>query len=236
MLLLFDIDGTLLLDASSAHAEALRAALRSVHGIETESVRPSADAAGRTDGEIARMILLDAGVSAARIDELADDVRAECCRLYAGLCPADLSDRVIEGIPGLLDWLGGRGDLRLSLVTGNFEPVARLKLKRAGLGRWFSSGQGGFGSDSEDRAMLPPIARRRAGRYCPRGPEAATSYPRELTVVIGDTPRDVACARADGVRCVAVTTGPYGAVELSGADAVATSVDELRGALAGLLS
>jgi len=80
--------------------------------------------------------------------------------------------------------------------------VARLKLRRAGLERWFRSGQGGFGSDSEDRVSLPPLARRRAGT--PGRP-----YPREQTLVIGDTPRDIACARADGLRCVAVTTGPF---------------------------
>ncbi len=80
--------------------------------------------------------------------------------------------------------------MRLALVTGNFEPVARLKLARAGIGRYFPSGQGGFGSDSEDRAALPAIARRRAG---PTG----IPYPRERTIVIGDTPRDIACARAD---------------------------------------
>ncbi|HEY2657287.1 MAG TPA: haloacid dehalogenase-like hydrolase, partial [Solirubrobacteraceae bacterium] len=157
-MLLFDIDGTLLRGASSAHAQALRAALRSVHRINVDDIRPSSDAAGRTDGEIARIILLDAGVSAERIDELADDVRAECCRLFAELCPTDLSDTVIDGMPELLDWLSNQGappPARLSLVTGNFEPVARLKLKRSGLGHRFAVGQGAFGSDSEDRAMLP---------------------------------------------------------------------------------
>ena len=233
MLLLFDIDGTLLRGASSAHAQALRAALLSVHGVDTRAVRPSADAAGRTDGEIARIILLDAGVSAERIDELADDVRAECCRLYAEMCPSDLSDTVVDGIPDALDWLAARDGVRLSLVTGNFEPVARLKLKRAGLGHRFPAGQGGFGSDAEDRALLPAIARRRAGSL---DGNVGCSYPRERTIVIGDTPRDIACARADGVRCVAVCSGPYDVSELTGADAVARDADELRAALASLLS
>jgi len=233
LLLLFDIDGTLLRGASTAHAEALRAALHNVHHVNTEAVRPSRDAAGRTDGEIARIILLDAGVSAQRIDERADDVRAECCRLYCELCPPDLSDTIIDGIPGLLGWLAGRESVVLSLVTGNFEPVARLKLKRAGLGHLFAAGQGGFGSDAEDRAMLPPIARRRAGAL---GRAPGTSHPRERTILIGDTPRDIACARADGVRCVAVASGPYGADALTGADAVARDATELREALTSLLS
>ena len=105
-----------------------------------------------------------------------------------------------------------RDDVGLSLVTGNFEPVARLKLARAGVGHHFPAGQGGFGSDSEDRADLPGIARRRAGRD-------GRAHPRERTMVIGDTPRDIACARADGVRCVAVTTGPFAAADLRDADA-----------------
>ncbi len=117
----------------------------------------------------------------------------------------------------MLSWLEGRSGVALGLVTGNYEPVARLKLARAGIGKWFRSAPGGFGSDSEDRAALPPIARRRAGHV-----------PRDRTIVIGDTPRDIACAHADGLRCVAVTTGPYGAGELAGADAVARDVGDLR--------
>jgi len=228
MLLLFDIDGTLLQRASAAHAEALREALHRVHHVHVDPPRPSQDAAGRTDGEIARLLLLDAGVSAERIDERRDDVREQCCRLFAELCPPDLSDRVVAGMPELLEWAHAQDGVRLSLVTGNFEPVARLKLRRAGIGHWFEAGQGGFGSDAEDRAMLPPIARRRAG-------ETGSPWAREQTLVIGDTPRDIACAHADGVRCVAVCTGPYGAAELTAADAIALDSGQLRGTLSGLL-
>ena len=65
----------------------------------------------------------------------------------------------------------------------------------------------------------------------PRGP-AASRGPREQTVVIGDTPLDIACARADGVRCIAVTTGSFGADELTDADSVASSPAELAELLA----
>jgi phosphoglycolate phosphatase-like HAD superfamily hydrolase len=227
VLLLFDIDGTLLRGATAAHRDALHEALRVVHGVDAERVGLSVSPAGRTDGDIARSILLDAGVSADRIDARADAVREACCRAYARLCASDLSEYVVPGMPDVLEWLGGLDDVRLSLVTGNYEAVARLKLRRAGVGQWFATGQGGFGSDAEDRAALPPIARRRAGV---RG----RPYPREKTVVIGDTPRDIACAQADGLRCVAVTTGPFGAEELGVADAVARSPRELRGALTDL--
>ena len=224
-LLLFDVDGTLLAGASHAHARALWAALHDVHGIDATRVRSAVSAAGRTDGEIARLLLLAAGVSATRIDERADDVRAACCEHYAKLCAPDLSDKVIPGIPALLEQLSERDDILLSLVTGNFEPVGRLKLSRAGLGRFFAFGQGAFGSDAEDRAMLPAIARRRAG-------SSGTAFPRARTIVIGDTPRDIFCARADDVRCIAVTTGPYDAAQLSDADAVAEDPTQLSELLA----
>ena len=221
LLLLFDIDGTLVRRAGAAHAEALREAVREVHGVDVSRPRASVSPAGRTDGEIARLLLLDAGVSARAIDEHATDVRERCCANYARLCPPDLSDMLVPGIAGLIEWLAAREDVMLSLVTGNFEPVARLKLKRAGIGRHFPAGQGGFGSDSEDRAALPAIARRRAGHD-------HVSHPRARTLVIGDTPRDIACARADELRCFAVTTGPYEAADLSGADGVADSAAALR--------
>ena len=217
MLLLFDIDGTLVAGATRAHSRALNEAIREVHGLDPANLRAEIGPAGRTDGEIARLILLDLGVSARRIDDLADAVRATCCRIYAEICPPDLSDHVVPGMQEVVAWLAERDGVQLGLLTGNFEPVGRLKLARAGFEKWLRSAPGAFGSDSEDRAALPAIARRRAGHI-----------PRDQTIVIGDTPRDIACARADDLRCVAVTTGQFGREELAGADAVAGDADELR--------
>ncbi|HZE04302.1 MAG TPA: haloacid dehalogenase-like hydrolase [Solirubrobacteraceae bacterium] len=228
LLLLFDIDGTLVWRASAEHADALRVAIREVHGVDTHGVRARISPAGRTDGEIARLMLLDLGVSAAAIDEHADEVAERCVQAYADLCPADLSHTLVPGITDVLRWLDGRDDVRLSLVTGNFEGIARLKLKRAGIGHHFPPGQGAFGSDSEERAALPHIARKRAGHD-------GIAHPRERTIVIGDTPRDIACARADGVRCFAVATGAAAAQELTGADALAQDAAQLRGLLSDLL-
>jgi phosphoglycolate phosphatase-like HAD superfamily hydrolase len=214
LLLLWDIDGTLLQRASMEHAEAMRRALVRVHG-SLELDGPRVEAAGRTDAAIARDLLVAAGHAPEAIDARADDVIAACCELYDELCPADLSPRLAPGVGEALATLGARpGEFRFSLVTGNFERVARLKLARAGIGDWFPVGQGAFGSDDEDRERLPPLARERAG-----------GWPRDRTVVIGDTPRDIACARADGLRVVAVATGPFGVEELADADAVADGVD-----------
>jgi len=212
VLVLFDIDGTLLLRAHVEHRHALADAVREVWGVADPG--PAAvPAAGRTDGEIAREVCLLGGVSADRIDAGVGDFRAACARAYVRRCPPDLRDRLAPGAEQVVAGLAAREGVRLSLVTGNLEAVARLKLERAGLGGFFAAGQGGFGSDAEDRTELPPIARRRAGHD-------GAPYPRARTVVVGDTPNDIACARADGVRCVAVATGPYGAEALGAADAV----------------
>ena len=214
LLLLWDIDGTLLQRASLEHAEAMRRALMQVHG-ELQFDGPRVEAAGRTDGAIARDLLAAAGLESGAIDSGTDDVITAACALYDELCPADLSPRLAPGVPEALAALGARPDaFRFSLVTGNFERIARLKLARAGIGDWFPEGQGGFGSDAEDRERLPPLARQRAG-----------GWPRERTVVIGDTPRDIACARADGLRVVAVATGPFAVESLADADAVVDGAD-----------
>jgi phosphoglycolate phosphatase-like HAD superfamily hydrolase len=213
-LLLWDIDGTLLLKASLEHAQAIHAAIERVYGVDIPEGR--VEAAGRTDFAIARSILTLAGVSAERIDERLGDLRAAAVEEYAHRVPGDLRAHVAPHVPEVLDELARRPGVRHSLVTGNLEPIARMKLRAAGIGHHFATGQGGFGSDSEDRAELPAIARARAGNHA-----------QEDTVVIGDTPRDIACARADGVRVIAVTTGPYGPGDLSHADAVCRDAREL---------
>jgi phosphoglycolate phosphatase-like HAD superfamily hydrolase len=227
VLLLFDIDGTLLQGTTGPVAEAMRVALREVHGVDTARIRTQIETAGRTDGEIARAILLDLGVCTERIDALASRVCESCCRSVARLLPADLSSAVLPGVRELLDWLADQPDVRLGLLAGNYEPIARLKLARAGIGAAFADGQGAFGSDAEDRTALPEIARRRAGT-------TQVPYPRRDTIVIGDTPRDIACARTDGVRCVAVASGSFTSAALRDADVVARDADELRLILAEL--
>jgi phosphoglycolate phosphatase len=171
-----------------------------VHGVELDGV--AVEAAGRTDAAIARDLLRGADLAAAAV------------AAYEALCPPDLSAYVAPGVPDALDALAAAPEAyRLALVTGNLEAVARRKLASAGIGHYFAPGQGGFGSDAEDRAALPAVARRRAG-----------GWPRDRTVVIGDTPRDIACARADRVRVIAVATGPYSAEALADADAVVDGV------------
>jgi phosphoglycolate phosphatase-like HAD superfamily hydrolase len=195
---------------------ALRRAAAAVHAVALDGV--AVEAAGRTDAAIARDLLRRAGVPDAEIDARAGEVARRAVAAYEDLSPPDLSALVAPGVPEALAALAADpGTYRLALLTGNLEPVARRKLASAGIGHYFAPGQGGFGSDAEDRAELPAVARARAG-----------DWPRERTVVIGDTPRDIACARAGGVRVIAVATGPFPAEALADADAV---VDGVRAAL-----
>ena len=172
------------------------------------------EAAGRTDAAIARDLLVAAGLAAAGDRRARRRRHRRVLRALRRAVPGrPVAAAGAGGGRRRCRTLGARPDaFRFSLVTGNFERVARLKLARAGIGDWFAEGQGAFGSDAEDRELLPPIARARAG-----------DWPRERTVVIGDTPRDIACARADGLRVVAVATGPFAVSELADADAVADS-------------
>ena len=189
-----------------------------MHGIPPLDGLRVVEFAGRTDAAIVRDLLVMAGVERDEADARWPEVMDAAAAAYEELCPADLSASVAPGVPELLAELGARPEaFRLSLVTGNLQPIARRKLASAGIGNYFEPGQGGFGSDHLDRDALPPIARARAG-----------DWPRERTVVVGDTPRDIACARADGLRVAAVATGPFAIEALADADAV---VDDARALL-----
>lgn len=229
-LLLWDIDGTLLLRASAAHAAAVRDALRDVHGLEDRTLLREQPMAGMTDGQIARDILTAAGIDPAQIDRHAPAVLERICATYV---PGDLETHKSPGLEDALHELSDRGDVVHSLVTGNYERVARLKLRAAGLAGWFDPRVGGgFGSDHEDRALLPATARRRAGEaLLPDG----RPWPPDRAIVIGDTPRDVACARHDGVRVIGVSTGSHGADDLEGADVVVHAASEVPAAVAALV-
>lgn len=216
LLILFDVDGTLLRGAAEAQRDALHATLADRFGVDTTRVT-GLQTAGRTDLEIARELLRAEGI----LDFDAAPLAEAWCAAHEAACAPDLSVTVLPGVVELLDGLAARDDVVLSLLTGNLEPIARRKLAAAGIGHHFAPGQGAFGSDDEDRTKLPAIARERAGAR------------REDAVIVGDTPRDIACARADGLRCIGVATGPFGPEALSAADAVARDAYEVAALLAG---
>ncbi|MFQ5889109.1 MAG: HAD family hydrolase [Gemmatimonadota bacterium] len=202
-LLLFDIDGTLL-DTSGAGRSALRTAMLTVYG-ETGPI-DGFDFHGQTDPAIVRGLLRSAGRDAwieARFDVLWEEYYA---RLAEELARRSGRISAHPGVVTLLEQLGADGRFAVGLVTGNMERGACQKLRSCGLGGRFAFGA--FGSDSERREELPPVARRRA--------EAALGRPFRLeqAVLIGDTPEDVRCARACGARAVAVATGRHAAGDL----------------------
>jgi phosphoglycolate phosphatase-like HAD superfamily hydrolase len=219
LLILFDIDGTLI-RSGGAGVEALERAAAELHAIER--AMDGISAAGGTDpaliDEIFRRRLGRAPAPG--------DAEALLERYLAHL-PALLAEagryRVLSGVTEALDCLEARG-ATIGLATGNVERGAELKLRPGDLWRRFPFG--GFGSDAADRAELVERAiergERHAGRRFERGREV---------VVVGDTPKDVAAAHARGATAIGVATGPsaYTADALAavGADWVMHTLEEL---------
>jgi len=230
-LLRFDIDGTLVKGGPAKGA--FECAMESVFGTAGPIVGHSF--AGKTDAQIARELLHGAGFGDGEIE-------AGFPRLwekYLGELEARLPDEPMSHLPGvrtLLEHLQEFPDVALGLLTGNIKRGARLKLASAELTEFFSIGGfgavGGFGSDSEVREELTAYAMERAAE------EIGTDFPPQAVVVIGDTPRDVACGRFGGTRTVAVATGRYGTQELmaAGPDQVLEDFRDLHRSAEALLA
>lgn len=220
-LLLFDVDGTLL-DAAGAGRAALEGAMQEVYGT-TGPIREFAFD-GLTDPDIVRSLLNMAGFADPAIDARFESLWDS----YDGRLQDELRARrqrvtVFPGVTELLGRLGAADRYRLGLLTGNVESGAWRKLRSCGLDDCFEFGA--FGSDAERRDELPPIALRRA--------RAATGieFTGEETILVGDTPADIRCARAGGARIVAVATGRFSVDELEGqgADWVLPNLSDVSG-------
>lgn len=201
-LVLFDIDGTLITDRGAAR-DAFRDALAEVYGYDGDLSRY--DFSGRTDPQIARMVLRDAE----RDDTAIDAALPRLWEVYlAGLARNATADRVraLPGIRPLVAGLASHADVILGLLTGNIEPGARLKLGGAELNGFFPFGA--FGSDSADRNELPPIAVERASAM--HGHRIAGSD----VVIIGDSIYDVRCGVPYGATTIAVASGKTSAETL----------------------
>jgi phosphoglycolate phosphatase len=215
--LLFDVDGTLLL-AGGGGRRAMELAFDDVYG------RPDAlaglDFRGLTDP-----VILRTGMARVRSrsndDSLPALIDAYLMHLRRTVAHAD-AFQVLPGVRELLEQLRAYRHAATGLGTGNIEAGARIKLARAGLNHYFAFG--GFGSDHADRAeVLRTGAARGAARL-------GTDLTACTVVVVGDTPRDVAAARAIGAQSVAVSTGGYAAEILAtaGAETVLSSLADPR--------
>ncbi len=205
-LVLFDIDGTLLLTAGAG-----RRAITAALGDEVQD--PGAFAGirfdGKTDPQIVAEMLAAAGQTEA---EESDRVRRLCER-YVGLLAEELErpttrTTLMPGVEPLLDRLERTPGVLLGLLTGNLLEGAALKLRSAGI-EPARFRVGAYGSDAAHRPLLPAIAARRAEPYFGRVPGGAE------VVIIGDTPADIHCGSGIAARAVAVATGSYSVGELA---------------------
>jgi phosphoglycolate phosphatase len=232
-LVLFDIDGTLVLTGGAGIRAMNRACEELVghpHGLDGIPV------AGRTDRIILTDVVaraghaLDGGLLERLREGYISNLREEIERPGRTQSFESLGARggvkaVMPGIRELLDVLARRDDVFLGLLTGNFEAGARIKLEHFDLWRYFRCGA--YGDDAADRNELVPFALERA-RRCGL-PDIAPDH----ILVVGDTPHDVACARAVGATPVGVATGGFTVEQLreSGAEIVFENLGNAEGLL-----
>ena len=208
-LLLFDIDGTLML-SGGAGRRAIDRAFYEIHGIKGAFGDVVPD--GNTDPAIFREIFANHDLC------VADESPAyhEVVQRYVRHLPTEMrnSDKahLMPGVSALLNHLSENDNLALGLLSGNFEETARIKLERFGLNRYFPFGA--FGSDDGIRNNLVPIAARRAEAHL--GRESALG---SQVVVIGDTPQDVECALVNGATAIGVAASRYSVADLDAAGA-----------------
>lgn len=220
-LVLFDIDGTLLL-SGGAGKRALNETFEELFGLAGGF--DGIPVAGRTDPLLLNDALARHGKTAAA------DLRARFhdryCELLAEMILSPLPRKgLMPGVRELLAGLENRAGLRSALLTGNYARAARIKLEYFGLWQHFACGA--YGDDAASRDELVPVAMARA-----RGRGIDIRSPAQV-VVIGDTPLDIRCARAAGAWSVAVATGPFDEAELQshGADRVLPDLADTAGCI-----
>jgi phosphoglycolate phosphatase-like HAD superfamily hydrolase len=204
-LVLFDIDGTLLL-SDGAGRRAIHRALIDVFGA-TGPTDYWFD--GKTDPQIVRDLMRLAGHTDDRIDREMDALLSRYVNyLLEELHAPGYDPRPLPGVPALLDALEARADVALGLLTGNIEPGARAKLEAVGINP-ARFRVGAFGSDHAHRPELPAIARERLRE------RLGVQVPGDRVFVIGDTPADLTCGNAIGANAIGVATGRFSVAQLS---------------------
>lgn len=207
LLILFDIDGTLI-NTGGAGGRAMARAFREVVGVDFGA--ESISMAGRTDAWIVAQLADRHGLACTPefVRRFHDSYVPHLSREMAA---PSAHKRVLPGVRPLLDALVSRDDAFVGLLTGNFQSGAEIKLRHFDLWGYFAGGA--YGDESHDRNALLDAALRsiRQGG----GP----SFRPDETVILGDTPLDVAVAIHGGARAVAVATGGHDMDELRRAGA-----------------
>jgi phosphoglycolate phosphatase-like HAD superfamily hydrolase len=212
MLILFDIDGTLL-RTDGAAVNAMRDAGRELFG--EQFTLDGVEFAGRLDSVIWRD--LAALNRIADSESVHDRFRATYGRHLQARLAANPSSRLLPGVAELVHALAAREDFTVGLLTGNYPETGRLKIQSAGLDPDLFQ-VAAWGCDGSCRRDLPPVAMERHAAGAGNG---SLRIAATRVVIIGDTPHDVDCAKAHGCRSIGVATGQF-------------SVDELRDAGADL--
>ena len=218
LLVLFDVDGTLVLRHDPLATRALLQTLSTRFGVDLpEDAVKRLDHAGQTSLRIARLVLRDAGLGEESIDAGLADWCTDFSDRYLELLRRDDSESW-EPPPGAASALSRlqEAGLRLALLTGNPEPVARSRMERLGLAARVASGQGAFGCEAEARGDLFDLALGRAGEW-----------PAAQTVAVGDTLRDVDSAHEKGIRVIAVRFRGGSDEPFPDADAVCDDFDQV---------
>jgi phosphoglycolate phosphatase len=198
-IILWDIDGTLLHSRRhGAFKEYMGPAMMRVFG--TAGRLDEMVVSGMTDLQIFVEALRDEGFSLEQIRGRLPELVASFVEGMERMAAAGELFGALPGARTALEAAGREPRYLNSLLTGNVEPAARIKLRLVGLADFFRL-PGAFGEDSHDRRDLPAVARERISRRL-----KADLRPEQL-VVIGDTPNDIACARHFGARAIAVATG-----------------------------
>ena len=198
-LILFDIDGTLLITGGAAKKAFVRA-VKDTYGVVGRLESFPFD--GKTDPQIIRIVLKEAGVSESVIEANLRD----CLNLYVKYNEEELPRAtkavLYPGVRDVLELLSKDERVTLGVLTGNVEEGAKQKLAMFDLQGYFAFGA--YGSDSADRGELARLGLQRA--------KEVTGQPFQPgeTFIIGDTEFDIACAHAIGAHAVAVATGNYG--------------------------
>ena len=215
--ILFDIDGTLI-RTGGAGVKAFARASELVFGIPNGTDHLNFH--GRTDTSLVREYLEFHGLEVSRTN------RERFLQAYLSLLEEQLNAHPGETCPGVSAFLRACRSLTptplIGLLTGNVRLGAELKLRAHGLWEEFSIG--GFGDDDEDRNRIAAIVHNRSQQAL------GAEIPGEQVLVIGDTERDVACARAIGARCLAVATGGVSEADLarSGPDWLVSSLEQVH--------
>lgn len=207
--LLWDIDGTLL-RTPGVGVRAFAAALETVTGMPI--ARATYDFGGKTDPLIARDLLVAVGITEPeQLDSLVPQLLAEVERNYDQFAD-DLRATIVTlaGAHALLEHFSAERAVQ-SVVTGNLRFVARRKLEAGRMDHHLLLDHGGYGSDHHDRTELVRLTLARLAAH-----EGSDSIDPERVWIIGDTPRDAACAQGAGVRCLLVATGTYAVDQLDG--------------------